>query len=349
MSICRSGAPLRYLLVAAVLLIAPPLWAADPVPRMEEAVPDTFQGVERVVAVGDVHGDVDALAEVLRLAGLIDAKGRWSGGKAHLVQTGDIADRAPRTRECFELLMRLEREALAAGGRVHVLLGNHEVMNMLGDLRYLTPEELASYADQSPTPDAPETPRGLAGHRVAFSAEGRYGRWLRGRPAVLRIDGTLFMHGGLQPDVPARTLAELNRWVRQDLFPGQRPGGGTDPLGPLWFRGYAKDEEARWSQGLDEVLSRFGAKRMVMGHTTTSQGRILVRFGGRALFIDTGLSTGYGRHLAALEIRGDRLTAIYPEGRVALLVPAVKAAPAPASKRARVAPENQGDAAQQKP
>ncbi|MFL5346112.1 MAG: metallophosphoesterase [Hyalangium sp.] len=323
-------------LAAGVILLAPLLWAAAPEspPRLEDAVPDTFEGVARVVAVGDVHGDVDALTQVLRLAGLIDEKGHWSGGKAHLVQTGDIADRAPRTRDCYELLMRLEREALAAGGRVHVLLGNHEVMNMLGDLRYVTPEELASYADQSPVADAPGAPRGLAGHNAAFGPEGRYGRWLRSRPAVLRIDGTLFMHGGLQPGVPARTLAELNRWVRQDLFPGHPPGGGTDSQGPLWFRGYANDPEPQWSAGLDEVLLRFGARRMVMGHTTTKDGRIGVRFGGRTLFIDTGLSTGFGRHLAALEIRGDRLTAIYPEGRVELLAPAVKA-PAPRPSEAK--------------
>jgi hypothetical protein len=322
-------------LAAGVLLFSPLLRAsaAEAPPRLEDAVPDTFEGVERVVAVGDVHGDVEALEGVLRLAGLIGEKRQWVGGKTHLVQTGDIADRAPQTRDCYELLMRLEREALAAGGRVHVLLGNHEVMNMLGDLRYLTPDELASYADQSPTPDAPGTPRGLAGHRVAFSPEGRYGRWLRSRPGVLRIDGTLFMHGGLQPGVPARTLAELNRWVRQDLFPGQPQGGGTNPLGPLWFRGYALEPEARWSEKLTEVLQRFGAKRMVMGHTTMKDGRIGMRFGGRALFIDTGLSRGYGGHLAALEIRGDRLTAIYPEGRVELLTPAVKSSPASAPEK----------------
>ncbi|MDC0708599.1 metallophosphoesterase [Stigmatella sp. ncwal1] len=312
-----------------VVLLTPVLGAAAPggPPRLEEAVEDTFSGVERVVAVGDVHGDVEALKEVLRLAGLLNAKEQWSGGKAHLVQTGDIADRGARTREAFELMMRLEREALAAGGRVHVLLGNHEVMNMRGDLRYVTPEELASFADQGAAPDAPGTPKGLVGHRAAYGLEGRYGRWLRSHPAVVRIDGTLFMHGGLHPEVPAKTLGELNRWTRQDLFPGAAPGGGTDSRGPLWFRGYAQEEEALWSPGLDEVLARFGARRMVMGHTPTKDGRIGVRFGGRTVFIDTGLSTYYGRHLAALEIRGDRLTALYPEGRVSLLTPGVKEGP----------------------
>ncbi|ADO73025.1 metallophosphoesterase [Stigmatella aurantiaca] len=309
-----------------VLLVAPVLGAAAPgaPPRLEEVVEDTFSGVERVVAVGDVHGDVEALKEVLRLAGLIDAKDQWTGGKTHLVQTGDIADRGARTREAFELMMRLEREALAAGGRVHLLLGNHEVMNMRGDLRYVTPEELASFAGLEATPDAPGAPKGLEGHRAAYGLEGRYGRWLRSHPAVVRIDGTLFLHGGLHPEVPAKTLGALNRWTRQDLFPDAAPGGGTDAKGPLWFRGYAQEEEALWSQGLDAVLERFGARRMVMGHTPTKDGRIGVRFGGRAVLIDTGLSTYYGRHLAALEIRGDRLTALYPDGRVSLLTPGVK-------------------------
>jgi hypothetical protein len=293
--------------------------ATPALPRLEDAVPDSFSGVERIVAVGDVHGDVEALKEVLKLAGLLDEKGRWSGGKAHLVQTGDIPDRGDHTREAFELLMRLEGEALAAGGRVHALLGNHEVMNMLGDLRYVSPGELASFADQGK--DEPGTPRGLAGHRAAYGLAGRYGRWLRKHAAVVRINDTLFVHGGVAPVVPAKTLAELNRWVRQDLFPGNPPGGGKDAQGPLWFRGYALGQEESAEQGLDEVLKRFGAKRMVMGHTTDRDGKVRTRFGGKAVFIDTGLSTGYGRHIAALELRGGKVTALYKEGPVELVAP----------------------------
>jgi hypothetical protein len=318
--------PLVLPLLVPLLLAAAPPPAAPATPRLEDAVPDTFSGVERVVAVGDVHGDVEALKEVLRLAKLIDEKGRWSGGKTHLVQTGDIPDRGERTREAFELLMRLEGEALAAGGRVHALLGNHEVMNMLGDLRYVSPGELASFADQSPEPDAAGTPRGLNGLRAAYGLQGRYGRWLRTHPAVVRVNDTLFVHGGIAPGVPAKTLSELNRWVRQDLFPGNPPGGAKDAQGPLWFRGYALGEEEGAGRSLETVLQRFGAKRMVMGHTTDRDGKIRTRFGGKAVFIDTGLSTGYGRHLAALELRGGRVTALYTQGPVELVAP--EAAPA---------------------
>lgn len=313
--------PLVIPLLVPLLLAAAPPPAAPAMPRLEDAVPDTFSSVERVVAVGDVHGDVDALKDVLRLAKLIDEKGRWSGGKAHLVQTGDIPDRGERTREAFELLMRLQEEALAAGGRVHTLLGNHEVMNMLGDLRYVAPGELASFADQSPEQDAAGTPRGLNGHRAAYGPQGRYGRWLRSQPAVVRVNDTLFVHGGVAPMVPAKTLAELNRWVRQDLFPGNTPGGAKDAQGPLWFRGYALGEEASAARSLETVLQRFGARRMVMGHTTDRDGKIRTRFDGKAVFIDTGLSTGYGRHLSALEIRGGHVTALYTHGRVELVAP----------------------------
>jgi hypothetical protein len=159
--------PVRPALLSLLLLPA----FATATPKAQD--PHVYTGVERVVAVGDVHGDVDALKEVLRLAGLIDAKDRWVGGKAHLVQTGDIPDRGDHTRAAFELLMRLEVEARKAGGRVHPLLGNHELMNMRGDLRYVTPGEFASFADQSPTPDEPNQPKGLHGHAAAYAADGR--------------------------------------------------------------------------------------------------------------------------------------------------------------------------------
>ncbi|RKG67490.1 metallophosphatase [Corallococcus sp. CA054B] len=315
---------MRPVLLSLLLL---PALAGAAAPKKQD--PFVFTGVERIVAVADVHGDVDALKEVLRLAGLIDAKDHWIGGKAHLVQTGDLPDRGDHTRDAFELLMRLETEARKAGGRVHPLLGNHELMNMRGDLRYVTPGEFASFADQSSVADGPGEPKGLHGHAAAYAADGRYGKWLRSHPAVIRINDTLFLHGGLAPTVPGTTLEEVNRWVWQDLTPGQAPGGGVDPQGPVWFRGYAIDDEAKWDAGLTQVLERFGARRMVMGHTPSKDGRLSIRFGGRVIVIDTGLSTHYGRHLAALELRGDRLTALYPEGRVPLLVTPKATTPTP--------------------
>src|SRR5579871_1738063 len=109
-----------------------------------------FDGVERVVAVGDVHGAYDRYTEILRVAGVVDSGGRWSGGRTHLVQVGDMVDRGDDSRKVLDFLRRLERDAQSSGGRVHILLGNHEVARMLGDLRLTTPGEYAAFA----TPDS---------------------------------------------------------------------------------------------------------------------------------------------------------------------------------------------------
>ncbi|HEY6552872.1 MAG TPA: metallophosphoesterase, partial [Vicinamibacteria bacterium] len=109
------------------------------------AAEDSWTKVDRVVAVGDIHGDYDQFVTVLRDAGLVDGQLAWSGGRAHLVQTGDRIDRGPDSRKVMDLLMRLEKEAKKASGAVHSLLGNHEAMNVLGDFRYVTPEEFAAF------------------------------------------------------------------------------------------------------------------------------------------------------------------------------------------------------------
>src|SRR5262245_61495778 len=85
-------------------------------------VQDAWEGVARVVAVGDVHGDKDALVAVLKMVGIIDAQERWAGERAHLVQIGDVPARGPQTRQAFDLLMKLEVEAAAAGGKVHAII-----------------------------------------------------------------------------------------------------------------------------------------------------------------------------------------------------------------------------------
>ena len=110
-------------------------------------VQDTWDGVGRVVAIGDVHGDKDAFVAVLKMAGMIDAQERWIGAKAHLVQIGDVPARGPQTRQAFDLLMKLETEAAAAGGKVHAIIGNHDAGVIHGDLRNILPEEFKEFRE----------------------------------------------------------------------------------------------------------------------------------------------------------------------------------------------------------
>jgi hypothetical protein len=164
----------------------------------------TGAAASRVVAVGDVHGALERFAAILQKAQLIDAQRRWVGGKAVLVQTGDIADRGVGMRATYDFVMALEAQARSAGGRVHMLLGNHEVMNMAGELRDAGPEIFETFG-------------GEVQMREAFSPRGRYGRWLRGKKVIESIDGSIFLHGGINPEFSTGSVDDINRRARREM------------------------------------------------------------------------------------------------------------------------------------
>src|SRR5256885_1973209 len=115
------------------------------VSALAQTQPDTFEGVKRIVAIGDIHGDYERFTELLRTAQLTDSKNRWAGGRTHLVLTGHYVDRGSNSAKVMDLIMTLEPQALKAGGQIHALIGNHEAMDFYGDLRYVTKEDFAGY------------------------------------------------------------------------------------------------------------------------------------------------------------------------------------------------------------
>ena len=269
-----------------LLLLALPLLAAAPAAK--DDVPCTWTGVERVVAVGDVHGDFDQFVTVLRAAKVIDEKNAWIGGRTHLVQTGDVLDRGAQSRKAMDLLMALEPQAARAGGAVHALIGNHEAMVLLGDWHYVSPGEIEAFG-------------GREAYRTAMSARGKYGKWIRSHNAVIRINDTLFLHAGLRAAYADTPLAEINRQVRAQLQKGARRGPAEDSLGPLWDRFLSLGPEDRVAGELATVLKRFKARRMVVGHTVTREG-VETRADGRLIRIDVGMSACYGGPAACLLI-----------------------------------------------
>ena len=204
---------------------------------------------ERVVAIGDIHGAVGQLRLLLQIVGLTDSSQRWTGGRTTLVQTGDYMDRGAGVKAVLDLLMRLETEASAAGGRVVVLLGNHETMNLMANTRDTTPELLSSFttprsatrreeayeayvallADRAavlgplaPTPLARAEwveahPPGFFEYMDAFGPDGTYGRWLRAKPVVARVGDSILLHGGLHPTKAPTDLAEINARARREI------------------------------------------------------------------------------------------------------------------------------------
>ena len=317
------------------------------------ATKDVWTNVERIIVIGDIHGDYEHFFSILRSAGLIDQKRNWSGGKTHLVQTGDVLDRGPDSRKVMDLLMKLEKQARKAGGYVHALIGNHEAMNLYGDLRYVSPGEYAAFQDEDSEwvrqilyedevnelkrkKDRPEDsplldeeafrqkwesdyPLGYFEHRFGFDPEGIYGKWIRGHNTVIKINDTLFLHGGISPKYATASIREINETVRQELKDfGKLAGGITlDAEGPLWYRGLAEGDERSLGKHLATVLQNHQVKRMVVGHTPTT-GAIMPRFNARALIVDVGISKPYGGRLACLLIETGKVYALHRGKKLAI-------------------------------
>jgi hypothetical protein len=312
---------------------------------------EEITGVERLVAIGDVHGDYDVFVSLLRIAKLIDNGTAWSGGKAHLVLPGDYIDRGKDSRKVLDLLMTLESRAEKAGGRVHALLGNHETMNIYGDLRYAVKADYDGFraADSADLREAAleaalqaqrakggaqpdlagfrkkfeeEHPLGWVERQRAFSAEGKYGKWLRQRNTIVKINDLIFLHGGISPKYSSATLSFINDRVRAELADFSKLNGGVtnDPVGPLWYRGLAEAPETdrAVAGAIDMFLQAQQARHIVVGHTP--QLAVLPRFEGKVILIDVGLSAFFGGPPAFLLIENGKYYAVHRGSRLDLPV-----------------------------
>lgn len=314
----------------------------------------TWDHVARVVVFGDLHGDYGKFHDMLSQAGLIDAHDAWSGGATHLVQLGDVPDRAPDTRKILDLLMRLEPQARRAGGYVHALIGNHEAMNMEGDLRYTTPAEFAAFADRDsprrrdayyaamvaalqahPPAGGPpvfdgafraqfdtDHPLGWVEHRAAWSPTGIYGRWVLTHSAIIRIDDTLYLHAGIGPEFAPFDMDTMNKAVLAALRHEPEIAGGPHDIlwneqGPLWYRGMALNDEAAEGANVAAALSRHGVRRIVVGHTK-QYSMINSRFGDGVILTDIAVKGGCADPHAFLIKDSDALTAVYRGHRLPL-------------------------------
>lgn len=398
---------MRRLAVASTLLLAL-LCLSQPI---------TAQAPKRIIAIGDIHGSIEGVTSILKVAGLIDDNRAWTGGTATLMQTGDYMDRGEHTRAVLDLLMTLEKQAADAGGRAQSLLGNHEVMNLIGENRDATREIYATFADANsekrraqawddyaalakrkqqkgePVPTVyaqtreawmTTHPVGFAEYKEALSAKGKYGQWLRGKPMVALVDGTIFMHAGISPEQAPAKLDDLNTQLKDEIrkmdafvdelidqklatrdftlqevlqvasneiglanarIDAARKAGkevdrslvnvslltqaqevlkidswlSINAEKALWYRGLSTVKDDPAGGPFAALLQRYGAKRFVTGHTPQANRSITVRFGGRAVLIDTGMLTAvYKGRPSALEMRGDSLSAYYTDGKVTL-------------------------------
>lgn len=338
----------------AVLLCSPvlagqSLWAS---PRQLDDY--HWDQVDRIVAIGDLHGDFANYLEALQGAGLVDGRGKWIGGEAHLVQLGDIPDRGPDTLKIIAHLKKLAEQARRKGGRVHTLLGNHEAMNTYGDLRYVSDGEFAAFAGRDSVawrdryyenvladmktrePERFATlpgdfreawnashPLGWVEHQRGWNPrwnpQAEYFQWALQDKVAIQLNDLVFVHGGIGAAWCRNSLASLTDKARAALRQGDpaTPSILTDENGPLWYRGLAGVEPAATPETVAAILAEHDAHHLVIGHTPT-HGAIWPRYSGRVIQVDTGISRVYGGHVAWLEATADGLKAGYPGGKLRL-------------------------------
>lgn len=295
--------------------------------------------------MGDLHGDYQNTVKILKGTGLVDEDLHWIAGRTHFVQVGDILDKGPSARKIFDLLIRLEKEAEEAGGRVHALIGNHEEMALDGtsfDYRgFVTVDQFLSFLsdatiDRKQTeyvaskaaglPAGPDPPvvsltelmdywKTVMDSDESLRAEyfrnlqRDYGPWLLSHNAIIKINDTIFVHGGMSEPFSEELIQDLNDRLREELRLAMRgvhfnPRIVFVPNSPLWYRDLATGDERTMGPEVDRILGNLGARHMVVGHSPHNYTSVddMRRFGGRVWAIDTGITDSYGGHLSALII-----------------------------------------------
>ena len=311
----------RSLFVLLVPLVVIFVLAAGTLALGPVEVAARAQAPRRLVAIGDLHADLANARRAFRLAGAIDDRDTWIGGPLVVVQMGDLIGRGREDRAVLEFVLELQTKAKAAGGMLHILLGNHEVFAARPDHRWVDPAAFAAF-DGLPGLNLRD-PRVMAlpaAERARFAAlmpGSVFGKKLATFPAVLRIGDTVFAHGGVLPMWARYGIDRINRetaeWLAghsEEPRPTLGLDDGSADDGVMWSRHFAAASESVACALADESLTLLGARRMVVAHTVLRT--ITSRCNERIWAVDVGISRYYGGELQVLEIVDDKQLRVLP-------------------------------------
>lgn len=273
-----------------------------------------YKKPSKMVAISDIEGNFEAFRELLQNCGVIDTAFNWTFGDGHLVLVGDFFDRGNEVTEVLWLIYSLEDKAKAAGGYVHFVLGNHEIMNLSGDLRYVPAKYLqnAALLDENYT-------KGL------YGKDSELGRWLRTKNIIEKVGDILFMHGGISPEMNRMDISSLTRinemarpyypdstYIYQDA----RLDVIYGDMGPFWYRGYYKGRLLAPTTQIDSTLDIFNVKVIVTGHCIIAD-TITAFHNGKLIDLDVHHAEG---HSEALLIEGGKYYRVTKGGEKFLLM-----------------------------
>ncbi len=255
--------------------------------------PAEYAASDSILAISDIEGNFFALRNLLTANQVMSSDYKWTFGNGHLVLVGDIFDRGLNVTECLWLIYHLEQEAEKAGGKVHLILGNHEIMNLSDDIRFVRNKYIqnAELIQQD--------------YKTWYESNSELGRWLQTKNIIEKIGTTLFMHGGFSSEMNELklSLADINSQSRPWYFKADTFKHNKDmpeklatifksATSPFWYRGYVNDEASE--EQVDQTLKQYGSSIIVVGHTIVP--RVTSLYNGKVIAIDTkhadGISEG---------------------------------------------------------
>jgi predicted MPP superfamily phosphohydrolase len=251
----------------------------------------TFEDVENIVVLSDIHGQFDLAIEILKNNKVIDNNLNWNLGNGHLVIVGDIFDRGPQVTETLWFVYHLEQQALKNGGKVHFVLGNHEYMILHKDLRYINSKyRVSSYLLETNYTD-------LYGSQTVL------GRWLRSKPTVLKINKDTYVHGGLSKTFLdlGYNIDNVNKLMRESIDISKEELKSTSfyddyyrSSGPIWYRGYFYDNLP--NSEIKEILKIINSKHVIVGHCSFEE--VVQLYNEKIYGVDSSIKNGvYGEVL----------------------------------------------------
>ncbi len=252
--------------------------------KKEKAV---YKDVKKMFVVSDIEGEFGAFRKLLMANNIIDKDYNWTFDKGHLVLTGDFVDRGNQVTETLWLIYMLEEKAEAVGGYVHFILGNHEIMNLNGDLRYVHTKYMENAMRMNET------------YLNLFSGNTELGRWLRTKNSMEKTGNILFLHGGVSSAVNQleMSVTKINETARSfyadssNRYPDMKTELLYSDLGPFWYRGYYYGENKADLSQIDQTLLLFNVKHIATGHTIIAD-TISILHGGKLINTDVPHATG---------------------------------------------------------
>ena len=248
--------------------------------------------VSKALILSDIEANFKQFRLLLEGNGVIDHDFNWTFGDGHLVLDGDFFDRGTQLQEVLWFIYALEDKAKAAKGYVHFVLGNHEIMNLNGDLRYVQPQyfEHAKLMAKS--------------YLELYGADTELGRWLRTKNIIEKIGNILCMHGGFSPIMNrvALPLSKINQVARP--YYGDTAYAYPDAIteliysdfGPFWYRGYYTGKVRANIQQVDSTLTFYNSDHIATGHTIISN-EVTSNFNGKVFNTDVPHAKGLSEAL----------------------------------------------------